>query len=160
LIEIAAARVSQPQAYAPPVGIYLTGLAWLEWRRGDQSRLKAPLELAALLVLLGTTLLQGGGFMGDGMDRYPYDVALIVEGMVIVGLGAMVRWWRSLFAGAGAVVVAVLILLAEPLASVNTWYLVGSLGLVLMGGVVFLERRRQQIQAWFDGWRQQLETWA
>jgi hypothetical protein len=26
--------------------------------------------------------------------------------------------------------------------------------------VVFLERRRQQIPVWFDGWRQQLETWA
>jgi len=29
-----------------------------------------------------------------------------------------------------------------------------------MGGVVFLKRRRQQIPALFDGWRQQLETWA
>ena len=78
----------------------------------------------------------------------------------MLGLGALVHWWRSLFAGAAAVVVGVLLLLAEPLASVNAWYLIGSLGLVLMAAVVFLERRRQQIPAWFDGLRERLETWV
>jgi hypothetical protein len=51
-------------------------------------------------------------------------------------------------------------LLAEPLAAVNTWYLIGSLGLLLMVAVVFLERRRQQIPEWINQWRDRLETWA
>jgi hypothetical protein len=160
LIEIAAARISQPQAYALPVGVYAAALAWMEWRRGDRSHLKRWFEISALLVLLGTTLLQGVGYIGDGLQRYPYDVALIPEGMAVLGLGAVCHWWRSLFAGAAGVVIAVLILLAEPLATVNTWYLVGGLGLLLMGGVVLLERRRQQIPAWFEGWRERLEAWT
>jgi hypothetical protein len=127
LIEIAAARVSQTQAYALPIGFYAALLAWVEWRTGDRSRLKSPFEIAALLVLIGTTTLQGMGFAHVGIDRYAYDVTMIVEGLVVLGAGALLHWWRSLFAGAAAIVVAVLILLAEPLAAVNAWYLIGGL---------------------------------
>jgi hypothetical protein len=93
-------------------------------------------------------------------ERYTYDVALIVEGLAVLGIGAVLHWWRSLFAGAAAAASGVLILLAEPLAAVNTWYLIGGLGLLLIGGVVLLERRRQQIPTLVEGWREHLETWA
>jgi hypothetical protein len=160
LLELADGRISQPQVYVVPVGLYLAALACLEWRRGDPARLKVAFEVAALIVVLGTALLQSQGYAGAGVDRLQYAVEMIVQGLVVLGLGALAHWWRSLFAGAGAVVVAVLILLAEPLKSVDTWYLIGSIGMLMIAGVVFLERRRQQIPTWLDGWRERLESWA
>jgi hypothetical protein len=160
LLVLADGRVSQLQAYVLPIGVYLGLLAWLEWRRGDPARLKVPFECAALLVVLGTTLLQSLGYASDGVGRVPYAVELIAEGLVVLGLGALVHWWRSLFGGAGAVVLAVLVLLVEPLKSIDTWYLIGSIGMLMIAGVVFLERRRQQIPIWLDGWRERLENWA
>jgi hypothetical protein len=71
-----------------------------------------------------------------------------------------VHWWRALFGGAGAAIVAVLILGGEPLQSVNTWYLIASLGLLMIGAVAFLERRRQHLPVWRDAWRERFETWA
>ena len=32
--------------------------------------------------------------------------------------------------------------------------------MVLIAGVVFLERRRQQIPLWVEGFRERLEAWA
>jgi hypothetical protein len=160
LLEIAGAGVAQPHAYVAPVAVYLAVLALLEHRRGDPGRVKPPLELAALLVLLGTTLLQSLGVGAQDVSRYAYEVGLIVEGLAVLGLGAVLHWWRSLLGGTAAVVMAVLIMLAEPLAHVDAWYLVGSIGLLLIAGVVFLERRRQQIPVWLDGWRERLEAWA
>jgi hypothetical protein len=160
LLELADSRIVQLQAYVLPIGVYLGLLAWLEWRRGDPARLKVPFECAALVVVLGMTLLQSVGYADDGVGRVPYAVGLIAEGLVVLGLGALLHWWRSLFSGAGAVVIAVLVLLVEPLKSIDTWYLIGSIGMLMIAGVVFLERRRQQIPIWLDGWRERLESWA
>ena len=67
LLELADGRISQPQAYVLPVGVYLAVLAWLEWRRGDPARLKVAFEVAALVVVFGTALLQSLGYAGDGV---------------------------------------------------------------------------------------------
>lgn len=151
--------VGQPQAFVLPAGLYLLAIAYLEWRRGSGSGIKPKLEASALSLLLGTSLLQAVGFLGDGLDRYVYDTFLLLESVALLGLGSVLRWKRTFFAGGFCLVVDVCILLADPLRAVNTWYLVAMLGLAMIGTVVFIEQRRQQIPVWADEWRQRLETW-
>jgi hypothetical protein len=151
--------VGQPQAFALPAGLYLLGVAFLEWRRGNDSRVKSVLELAGLAILLGVSLVQAVGWLGAGLDHYAYATFLVIESVALFGLAAVVHWRRSFFAGALALVLDVGILLADPLRSLNTWYLVAVIGLTMIAAVIFIEQRRQQIPFWLHDWRQRLENW-
>jgi hypothetical protein len=159
LLELLAYEVGQPQAFALPVGGYLLAVAYLEWRRGAPRRIKRLLEIAALVVLLGVSLIQAVGFMGAGHDRYVYDTFLLLESVALLGLGAVLRWRYTFFAGAVALVVDVGILLVDPLRALNTWYLVALIGLVLIGAVIWIERQRQKIPLWLEDLRVRLERW-
>jgi len=151
-------QVTAPQAFALPVGLSLLVLAYLEWRRGAVGT-KVLLEIAAVTVLLGTTLLQGCGGLGVGGNRYNYDTFLLLESVAIFGLGALLRWKRTFFAASGALVLDVGILLVDPVRAMNTWYLMAIIGCAMIGLVVFLEQRRQQIPLWIDEVRERLELW-
>jgi hypothetical protein len=151
--------VGQPQAFAVPAGAYLLLVAYLEWRRGAARTVKRLLETAARVLLLGVSLIQAVGFWGDGHERYLYDTFLLLESAGILALGAMLRWRFTFFAGAVTLVADVLILLSDPLKALNTWYLVALIGLVLIGGVIWIERQRQQIPLWLEAWRDRLEHW-
>jgi len=151
--------VAQLQAYVLPAGVYLLVVAYLEWRRSGGKGVKTPLEVAGLALLLGTALRQATGFLGAGPARYGYDAFLLVESLAIFGLGALLRWQRTFYAGASAAVVDALVLLADPVRAVNTWYLLGAAGLTMMGLVIFIEQRRQQIPRWIEAWRAHLEAW-
>ena len=159
LLELLAYEVGQPQAFALPVGGYLLIVAYLEWRRGTTRTVKRLLESGALIVLLGVSLLQAIGFMGAGYDRYAYATLLLLEAAGLLGLGAILRWRYTFFAGALALIVDVGILLVDPLRALNTWYLVALIGLVLIGAVIWIERQRQKIPFWLDDLRARLETW-
>lgn len=87
------------------------------------------------------------------------DRVLAYLGVALLGLGAILRWRRTFFGSGLALVADVLILLSDPLRAVNTWYLVAIIGLAMIGVVVFVEQRRQQIPFWLDEWRQRLERW-
>ena len=151
--------VGQPQAFSLPAGLYLLAIAYLEWRRGAQGRLKGALEAGALALMLAVSLPQAVGFMGAGNDRYFYDTFLLVQSLALVAGGALLRWKKSFFGGSLALVADVVVLLADPVRATNTWYLVGIIGLGMIGIVVFIERQRQRIPLWVDEWRQRLETW-
>jgi len=151
--------VGQPQAFVLPAGVYLLAVAYLEWRRGTEGHLKGSLEAGALALMLAVSLPQAVGFMGAGHDRYFYDTFLLVQSLALVAGGALLRWKRSFFGGSLALVADVVILLADPVRATNTWYLVGIIGLGMIGIVVFIERQRQRIPLWVDEWRQRLETW-
>jgi hypothetical protein len=159
VLELLAFRVGQPQAFAVPVGAYVLMVAYLEWRRASARTVKRALEASALLLLLGVSLLQATGFLGAGPDRYAYASFLLLESAGLLGLGAVLRWRYTFFAGAVALVADVGILLADPLKALNTWYLVALIGLVLIGGVIWIERQRQQIPLWLEAWRARLEQW-
>jgi hypothetical protein len=53
----------------------------------------------------------------------------------------------------------VCVLLIDPLRSVNIWFLVLAIGIAMIGLVIFLEQRRQQIPLWIDEVRLQLDRW-
>jgi hypothetical protein len=152
-------RVGQPQAFARPGGAYQLMIAYWAWRRGSAKTVKRLLEAAALVLLLGVSLLQALGFMSDGYDRYVYSTFLLVESAGLLALGAVLRWRYTFFLGAVALVADVLILLRDPLQALNTWYLVALIGLALIGVVIWIERQRQQIPLWVEAWRARLEQW-
>jgi hypothetical protein len=151
-------QVAEAQAYAVPPALSLLLLAYLEWRRGA-ARTKTLLESVGIAVLLGTTLVQGCGGLGVDGGRYSYATALLLESVAVFGLGAALRWKRTFFAACAAMVAAVCLLLADPMRSMNTWYLMAIIGGAMIGIVVFLEQRRQQIPLWIDEVRLRLETW-
>jgi hypothetical protein len=152
-------EVGQPQAFVIPAGLYLMVVAVLEWRRGTGSRFKAVVESGGLTILLGGSLVLAMGYADAGVDRFVWDTLLLVEGVAVLALGASLHWRRSFFCGGLAMFVAVLILLADPLRGLNTWYLVAIIGLLMISAVVFLEQRRQRIPFWLNTWRQRLEVW-
>ena len=160
MLQLVLADIGQPQLFVLPAGIYLLAIAYLEWRRGTGAGIKAAIESGALAIMLGTSVLQAIGFLGAGYDRYVYDTSLLVESLIFLGLGAALRWKRTFFAAALAIVVDVAILLADPIRATNTWYLLGTVGTLLIAFVVFLERRRQQIPLWIEDWRKRLEDWS
>ena len=158
MLQILVFDVGQPQAFVLPAGIYLLAIGYFEWRRGTV-RVKGLLESSALVLLLGISLLQAVGFLGAGLPRYTYDTLLFIEALALLGAGVALRWKKTFFASALAVVADVLILLADPVRAMNTWYLVAVTGLAMIGLVVFAEQRRQQIPTWIEEWRRRLETW-
>ena len=152
--------VGQPQAFVLPMGVYLLAVAFLEWRRGTAAGIKGLLELAAVALLLGTTFLQATGMLADGLNHMAYDLFLLGEGLVVLAVGAMLRWRTPFFGGGTAMVAAVVLLLADPLRAAASWYLLFLLGAALIGLVVFLEQKRQQIPLWIDDVRLRLESWS
>lgn len=157
MLQLVLFDVGQPQAFVLPAGLYLLFMAYLERRHG--AGMKALLEVAALTLLLGTSLAQAMGLAGAGAGRYVYDVSLLFESVVILGLGALLHWKRSLFAASASVVADVAILLSDPVRAMNTWYLMAIVGSAMIGAVVVIEQRRRRIPAWIDEWRLRLERW-
>jgi hypothetical protein len=159
LCELAFHHITQLQAYTAPIGVTLLVLAAIEWRRSPGSSAKVALEVGALVLLSGTALWQALGGMAAPGDHYAYATLVLFEGVALFGLGALVHWKRTFFAAGSTIVVDVFILLAHPMHTLSTWYLVGLVGCLMVGLVVFLEQRRQQIPLWLDQVRLRLEAW-
>jgi len=159
LVQLAQHGITQPQFYAVPVGLYLLGVAYVEWRTTTRHDVKDLLELAGLLIPLGASLLQALGLMTDGQPAALYDLVVMGEGIALLMLGVSLRWRKTLYAGATALVIDSGLIAYEPLRAVNTWYVVAIIGLAIIGVVVIIEKRRQRIVALADGWRRLQETW-
>ena len=140
-----AARV---QWYAIPAGLYLLGVAYLEWQRGNRA-LARWLDYAAMLLMLGSlfwqTLLYG----------WRYAVLLGAEGFLFVWWGSSRRLRRFLYAGMMGVILATLGQLINSLWSINQWIVFGFVGLCLVVIAVIVERRLEDIQTW----QEVLESW-
>jgi hypothetical protein len=159
MLQLTLFGVGQPQAFVVPVGIYLLLLAYVEGRLGSDAHLRISLELSALGIMLGASLAQALGNGDNNVAPLAYQVFLFFESLAVFGLGAVLHWKRSLFAGSAALVVDVGIVLANPLSALNTWYLMGIVGLLMIGLVIFLEEERRKIPLWIDQYRHRLETW-
>jgi hypothetical protein len=159
MLQLALVDVGQPQAFTLPAGLYLLAIAYLEWRRGSGARIKALLEVAGLMLVLGTALAQAAGVLDAGAGRYVYDVVLLFESLALFALGAVLRWRKTFFVSILALVADVFIVLADPIRAVNTWYLLALVGFTMLGVVVFIEQRRQRIPVWVNDWRLRLEAW-
>jgi hypothetical protein len=137
------------QGYAIPAGLYLLGIAFLEWRGGHRN-LARRLDYVAMLLLLGSLFWQTLVFG-------------IWFAMLLVGEGFSAFWWgsarrlrRFFYAGMAGVVLAALGQLLNALQEVNQWIIFGVIGLLLVIIAIVAERKLEAIRTWQQ---QVLETW-
>jgi hypothetical protein len=159
LVQLLLYRVTQPQFVVVPVGAYLFGVTYAEWRIAPRRAAKGVLETSSLVILLGTSLLQAVGILADRTPSSVYDLIIIGEGTLLLALGAALHWKRTLSAAAVALGIDAVLIAIAPLRALNTWYVVAIVGLALIGTVMVIEKKRQGIVAMVGHWRRLRETW-
>ena len=161
MLEMAFYEISQPLVYTAPAGAYLLALGLLERQRGDRM-LGFPFEVAGIVVLMGSTLLQGAGWHPEGIGRFGYGAILFGQGTAVLFLGLVLRHRLSFFSGIGGTVIATGLLLADPVHNVWVtawWAIVAALGAFAVAGYAFFEWRRQQLAATARDWLEVLDAW-
>jgi hypothetical protein len=141
-------NLRQLQWYAIPAGLYLLGIGFVEWTRGNKLMARW-LDYAAILLMFGSLFWQTLVF------GWQFTVLLIFEGGVTLWWGSARRLRRFFYAGMAGVVLAGLGQLLNALQEVNQWITFGLIGLVLVILAIVVERRLEAIKAW----QQVLETW-
>jgi hypothetical protein len=142
------AELRQLHWYVVPAGLYLAGIAYLEWQQGNK-HLARWLDYAAIIAVLGTlfwqTLLFGWGH------------ALLLGGIGLLaffwGVGRRLR--RFLYAGMVATILATVGQLVNSFWSINQWIVFGLVGFMLILVAIVVERKLEDIKIW----QEVLETW-
>ncbi|MCH8315672.1 MAG: hypothetical protein IIA64_06840 [Planctomycetes bacterium] len=165
LLEAIHFELQQAQVYVLPVGGYLLAIGQLERRRlGWQ--LTMPLVGTALLLMLGTTLLQSFGMLGAEGQVFIYGLALLAESLLVIAWGILQRVRLTFVTGIVSTFVAVLVLVGQPLlpaaAALDVEPLAaifGGLGVVILAIAIFLERQREVLLERGREWLVQIEDW-
>ncbi|MCP4536759.1 MAG: hypothetical protein GY832_06400 [Chloroflexi bacterium] len=148
--------VRQPQWYAIPIGLYFTGVGYLERRQG-RGPFATIVESFGLALLLLITFIQSL----DGAQGLRYFGLFVVEGLIVIGWGASRRAKAPFFIGLAASVlnVVVQIVVLVRVYEVNRWFIMLGVGLLMVIVAALVERRRERIITRAQEWRDILETW-
>ncbi len=157
-LRLAMGSVEQLQFYVIPLGLIVLIFGWQE-RNGSNPRLAPMLEGLGLLLLLGPTLLQAFGMQTLGFDKIWYGLGLLIEGLLIVGFGAVERWRYYFFGGVAAIILDLMALLLDPVQIADKWLVLGLTGLTLVGLALFLERKRDTVVLLSKSWLGQFRQW-
>jgi hypothetical protein len=136
------------QFYAIPTGLYLLGMAYLEWQRGHKAQ-------GQWLDYMGLILMMGSLFWQTLLYGWVYALLLGSEALLILWWGSARRLRRFLYAGMGGMVLATLGQLINSLWSINQWIVFGVVGLMLVILAVVIERKLDEIKLW----QKSLEAW-
>lgn len=136
------------QWYALPAGLYLLGVSFLEWERGNK-------DLARWIDYAAVVLMMGSLFWQTLLFGWSYALMLGAEGFAAFWWGSARRLRRFLYAGLMGVVLATLAQLINSLQSVNQWLVFGIIGLIVVVAAILIERRIEDVKAL----RQMIETW-
>jgi hypothetical protein len=136
------------QWYVIPMGLYLLGIAYLEWQRGNK-------VLGRWLDYLAIVLMMGSLFWQTLLFGWGYAFLLGGEGLLAIWWGSARRLRRFLYAGIAGVVLASVGQLINSFWSVNQWIVFGTIGLLLVIVAIAIEQKLEDIKAWRDV----LETW-
>ncbi|MFQ5615348.1 MAG: hypothetical protein ACE5GO_02675, partial [Anaerolineales bacterium] len=143
-------NLARVQWYALPAGLYLLGIAFWEWQRGNRV-LARWLDYAAMFLMLGSlfwqTLLFG----------WSYALLLGTEGFAAIWLGSARRLRRFLYTGMVWVILATLGQLIHSLQSILQWIVASIIvGVLLFALSAFIEQNLERIRTSF---RETIETW-
>jgi hypothetical protein len=141
-------EVRQLQWYALPVGVYLLGLAYMEWQRGHKN-IGRRLDYLAIFLLFGTLFWQTMLF------GWTFALLLGAEGLATFFWGSGRRLRRFLYTGMVGVILATVGQLLNSLRSINQWIVFGIIGLLLVMAAIAVERKLEDIKSW----REVLDTW-
>jgi len=141
-------NLRQLQWYAMPAGLYLLGIGFVEWTRGNRN-------LARWLDYMAMVLMFGSLFWQTLVFGWQFALLMGSEGFAAFWWGSARRLRRFFYAGMVSVVLAGLGQLLNALQEVNQWITFGLIGLVLVVLAIIVERRLEAIKAW----QQVLESW-
>jgi hypothetical protein len=141
-------NLSYLQWYAIPAGLYLLGIGFLEWEKGNKN-LARWLDYIAMLLLMGSLFWQTLVF------GWLYASLLGAEGFAAFWWGSGRRLRRFFYTGMAGVILATLGQLLNALQEVNQWITFGLIGLILVILAILVERKLEAIKAWWLV----LETW-
>ncbi len=139
---------SNVQWYALPAGLYLLGVSFLEWQRGNK-------DFARWIDYAAVTLMMGSLFWQTLLYGWSFALMLGAEGFAAFWWGSARRLRRFLYAGMMGVVLATLAQLINSLQSINQWLVFGVIGLIVVVAAILIERRIEDVKAL----RQMIETW-
>ncbi len=141
--------LARVQWYAAPAGLYLLGVAYLEWRIGHRAWARW-LDYAAMLLMFGSLFWQTMLF------GWQYALMLGTEGLALFWWGSARRLRRFFYAGMVGVVLATVGQLINSLQKINQWIVFGVIGILLVVVAAIVERRLEAIRA---SLQQVLEDW-
>jgi len=136
------------QWYAIPVGLYLIGIAYLEWQHRNKQWARW-LDYAAMVLMFGSLFWQ------TMILGWKFALLLGVEGLVSLWWGSARRLRRFFYAGILGVVLATVGQLVNALQAINQWITFGIIGSLLVLVAVIVERRMET----FKAWQESLEDW-
>jgi hypothetical protein len=137
----------QLQWYALPAGLYLLGISYLEWKRGNHA-LGRWLDYLAVILMIASLFAQT-------LEFGPlYAISLGAEGFALWGWGVVRRLRRFFYAGLVGMMLAAIGQLINSLQEINQWIVYGGIGLLLILAALVVERNLERIKAW-----QEDETW-
>ena len=129
--------------YALPAGLYLLGVAYLEWNHGNRS-LARWLDYVAIFLMLGSLFWQTLVF------GWSFALLMGLVSLVALWWGSARRLRRFFYAGIVGVVLATLGQLLNALQHINQWVTFGLIGLLLVLIGIIVERKRESLKVWQD----------
>ncbi|HNT75264.1 MAG TPA: hypothetical protein PKH77_09615 [Anaerolineae bacterium] len=127
------------QWYAIPAGVYLLGVGYMEWRRGNRA-LARWIDYGALFLLIASLFWQTLRF------GWLYALMLGAEGFLLMGFGSARRVRRLFYAGMLGVMLATLGQFINALQDVNQWIVFGLIGILSIGLYALAELKLGQIK--------------
>lgn len=142
------------QWYSVPLAAWLAGLALARGRRG-QPEIANALLAAAVLVLLGPTLIQGL------VDPEGWRYALAAGGEALALLAAGLRWRLRVPVAGGALGLSLIAgrQVFDGVRSLPAWAIIGLLGLLLLASALALLLRRDNFGRASSSLRDRWQTW-
>lgn len=149
--------IRELQLFAIPVGLYLTGMGFLERRRARRP-FAIVIESFGLSVLLLTSFAQSL----NGVQGFPYFLLLLVEAPLVIWWGASRLLKVPFLIGLGASVlnvVAQVVVLTVAVRDVRRWFIIAGVSLVLLIAGILAERHRERIVARSQELVDEVMTW-
>jgi hypothetical protein len=140
-------QLTNIQWYVLPTGLYILGIGYFEWQRGNKT-LGRWLDYFAITLMIGTLFWQTLIF------GLAYALLLGMVGFLFIWWGTFRRVRRFLYAGTGGVVLGVMGELVNQFWSINQWIVFGVVGLLVIITAIVVERKLDDIKTWHE-----LENW-
>ncbi len=156
LCRLADLGVAEPQWYVIPAGLYLLALAAGLRQFQGRRRASQVLELAAALLILGTSFAQALRIPGGP----GYELLLFGEALLMVAYGVLLRLRVPFVMGVAFFVAGATWLALEVSRGFNQWVLLGIFGILMIAAYVVLERHQERLVRLGRTWMLELRSWA
>jgi hypothetical protein len=150
-------QIREVQFYAIPGALYLLWIG-LVLDKSSRHRLADLMDGAGLALLLGSSLLQSV-FQAFTPSGVIYGSLVAVESLGVLGWGFIRRRRRFAVAAVAVLLLDATALAIHPLVFTSRWIATAALGLALVLGALYVERKRETIARVSERWRTRIGEW-